>query len=219
MNKTLMGLLAVGMILAGGCKQFGEMTGSSSGNDSALQTQINRNSEMINRLQARNNESAKLYEDQLQKMAARINTLQDKYAQLVVAYNSMRKTSAGGNTDYQNLQRQVLALRRQLAAERKAREAAINQMANQLAKETASAINQANSRRYARPTPTPAASSSGQSSPPYGTGKFIKYTVPKGATLSAIAKAANVTVREIKQANGLKSDFIRVGQILYIPKK
>jgi LysM repeat protein len=50
-------------------------------------------------------------------------------------------------------------------------------------------------------------------------GKFYEYKVQPGATLIAIAKAYKVTVSEIKQANNLKSDRIRVGQTLYIPKK
>jgi N-acetylmuramoyl-L-alanine amidase len=53
---------------------------------------------------------------------------------------------------------------------------------------------------------------------PSGIGEFIEYKVQAGATLSAIAKAYNVSVSSIRKVNKLKNDFIRVGQILYIPK-
>lgn len=50
-------------------------------------------------------------------------------------------------------------------------------------------------------------------------GEFVEHTVEKGHVLYHIAKAYNVTVREIKQANNLKSDSLYVGQKLLIPVK
>lgn len=44
-----------------------------------------------------------------------------------------------------------------------------------------------------------------------------EHKVGAGQTLSAIAKAYGVSVQKIKDANGLKSDVIRVGQVLFIP--
>lgn len=46
---------------------------------------------------------------------------------------------------------------------------------------------------------------------------YAEYEVQKGATLSAIAAAYGVTVNEIKKANNLKNDNLRIGQILKIP--
>ena len=42
------------------------------------------------------------------------------------------------------------------------------------------------------------------------------YIVEKGDTLSSIAKKFNTTVSELKQLNDLTTDFIQVGQMLYI---
>jgi DNA repair exonuclease SbcCD ATPase subunit len=50
-------------------------------------------------------------------------------------------------------------------------------------------------------------------------GEFVEHTVEKGHVLYHIAKAYNVTVREIKNANNLKSDSLYVGQKLLIPVK
>ncbi|KAA0548549.1 LysM peptidoglycan-binding domain-containing protein [Bacillus sp. BGMRC 2118] len=43
------------------------------------------------------------------------------------------------------------------------------------------------------------------------------YTVISGDSLSAIAKRYGITITELKQANNLTSDLIRVGQVLTIP--
>lgn len=51
------------------------------------------------------------------------------------------------------------------------------------------------------------------------TPKYTNYTVKSGDTLGKIAKKHNTTVAAIKKANGLRSDMIRPGQKLKIPKK
>ncbi len=44
-----------------------------------------------------------------------------------------------------------------------------------------------------------------------------EHKVQAGQTLSEIAAAYKVSVEKIKQANGLKDDMIRVGQVLFVP--
>jgi len=46
----------------------------------------------------------------------------------------------------------------------------------------------------------------------------VRVTVTKGDTLYEIAKRNKTTVTAIKQANGLKSDLIRPGQKLVVPR-
>lgn len=48
-------------------------------------------------------------------------------------------------------------------------------------------------------------------------GSGYNHTVRSGETLSAIAQAYGVSVSKIKSANNLKSDVIRVDQVLFIP--
>lgn len=55
-----------------------------------------------------------------------------------------------------------------------------------------------------------------------GVKKFVpnayrRYKVKSGDTLSVIARKYHTTVSKIKRANGLRSDLIRVGQVLKIP--
>lgn len=47
---------------------------------------------------------------------------------------------------------------------------------------------------------------------------YRKYTVKSGDTLSEIAEKYHTTPTKIKKANGLRSDMIRIGQSLKIPK-
>lgn len=47
----------------------------------------------------------------------------------------------------------------------------------------------------------------------------LEHIVSKGESLFAIAEAYGVTVKSIKEANQLKTNELRVGQKLFIPKK
>lgn len=49
-------------------------------------------------------------------------------------------------------------------------------------------------------------------------GASSKYVVKKGDTVERIARRYGVTVSRLKAANGLKSDLIRIGQTLRIPR-
>ena len=51
------------------------------------------------------------------------------------------------------------------------------------------------------------------------TGPCYEYTVQGGDTLSLIAKAFGTTVQKIKDMNGMKSDALRVGQKINVPKE
>lgn len=63
-------------------------------------------------------------------------------------------------------------------------------------------------------TPTPVGGNSGGGG---GESTGVYYTVVQGDTLSSIAARFNTTVSAIMAANGLSSDLIYVGQVLYIP--
>jgi hypothetical protein len=65
----------------------------------------------------------------------------------------------------------------------------------------------------ATPTPTPSAGPSAEPSPSFRT----TYTAKRGDTLSAIAKRFKTTVAAIKALNGLKSNSLKIGQVLKIP--
>ena len=58
---------------------------------------------------------------------------------------------------------------------------------------------------------------SSPSSPP-AAGNSNEYAVQKGETLTSIAKTHGITVAELRKANNLTGDEIKVGQKLVIPK-
>ena len=62
------------------------------------------------------------------------------------------------------------------------------------------------------PKPTPAPK-------PRPTGPCYEYTVQQGDTLSLIAKAFGTTVQKIKDLNGMKSDPLKIGQKVNVPKE
>ena len=45
----------------------------------------------------------------------------------------------------------------------------------------------------------------------------VKHVISRGDTLSGIADRYNVSIRQLRQTNGLRNDRIRVGQVLTIP--
>ncbi|HQL08079.1 MAG: LysM peptidoglycan-binding domain-containing protein [Lentisphaerae bacterium] len=64
-----------------------------------------------------------------------------------------------------------------------------------------------------------AAAAAKPSAPAAYSGKYKELVVQKGDTLSGISSLAGVSIESIREANGLKSDVIRVGQVLKIPTK
>lgn len=50
-------------------------------------------------------------------------------------------------------------------------------------------------------------------------GPHFEYTVESGDTLSLVAKAFNTSVPKIREMNNLKSDILRVGQKIKVPKE
>ncbi|MDD5728796.1 MAG: LysM peptidoglycan-binding domain-containing protein [Victivallales bacterium] len=103
------------------------------------------------------------------------------------------------------------ALNEALNSERAQRREAMDKVVETVADQTAKTVNS-----IARQTPAPTSSNA---STGLQAGAYYKHKVESGQTLIAIARAYKVSVSDIKQANNLSSDIIRVGQILHIPKK
>jgi TolA-binding protein len=157
---------------------------------------------------ARSIESMRLQEEQLNRMSGSMRDAQEQYGAAIQHITSMQGQIATMERRIQALSSEVESLKQQVALERQARQADMDRLLQQVAKETAAAL------RSASPP-----AGGGRSSGPATAGEFYEYTVESGATLSAIAKAYGVSIDSIRKANRMKDDNLRVGQKLYVPKK
>ena len=124
--------------------------------------------------------------------------------------SSLQKQINYVNEANQQQNKAISALNRQIAKESAERQAALEKVVETVADQTAKAVNTIAKRTKAKPVKT-------SSSIPAGA--YDKHKVGAGETLSAIARAYKVSVKDIKKANRLKSNIIRIGKILHIPKK
>lgn len=144
--------------------------------------------EKLNRLRA-DVEALQFNQEKMQKQIADLQT------QML----NLRQAGTGASaSDLQALETKIKAVD---AAREKDRQVILDQLAKELA-------NLSGSRAGMTP-----------STPPRATSADAKeHVVQKGETLTAIAKQHGVTVADLKKANNLSSDDLKVGQKLTIPK-
>lgn len=182
-------LLAFSLIISTGCQTI-RGNSSSSGLTNAVRNQDARISELT---------------FQLKQVAENNN-------QAIRKLNEMIRENAELKQQVAALENNVSSLGKAIEAERNNRSAETERLLKEVAQQTTAAIN-------ARTAALQQQQKTNTAGGPATKGSFYEYTVQPGATLGAIAKAYKVSVAEIKQANNLKSDIIRAGQKLYIPKK
>lgn len=146
-------------------------------------------------------EAVKYYEDLVGGVVIQMRSLQDEHAKAVNAINELQRQVQALSQSNQSLSQELAAIKKQFASDSEARQAQMSRIVERAVKETATAV---------------------KSSEPAASGpdvECIEYTVQKGATLSAIAKAYGVSVEDIKKVNKMGGDMVREGQKLLIPKK
>lgn len=150
------------------------------------------------------------HDERISEMSFQLKQVAETNNNAIRRLNELIKENAALKRQVANLEQNVATLTKALAAETNNRQAETKQLLKDVAQQTTAYIKSRNAARQqqGRRTGGPATK-----------GNFYEYTVQPGATLGAIAKAYKVSVSDIKKANKLKSDFIRVGQKLYIPKK
>ena len=134
--------------------------------------------------------------------AAQLRAVQDENAELETRLIALERKIADLQETNQKLLNELAVVKRQSAADADAREAQMKAILSKIDKLAA--------------TPPPAVT---VPTPVSTEAEYDIYEVQKGATLSVIAKAYDVTVQDIKKANNLKSDMLQVGQKLKIPRK
>ena len=134
--------------------------------------------------------------------AAQLRAVQDENAELETRVIELERRIAALQETNQKLLNEVAAVKRQSAADADAREAQMKAILSKIDKLAT--------------TPAPVVT---VPAPVSAADDYDIYEVQKGATLSVIAKAYNVTVQDIRKANNLKSDTLQIGQKLKIPRK
>jgi LysM repeat protein len=156
------------------------------------------------------------HDEQLRTVSARVNMLQDNYVTIIRAINNLKSELQSEKQKNIRLQNTIESLKQQMYSDRQQMNQNLNNVINKVSVETSRAINTV--AKQQREATASQKSYSRNTGGPSGSGKFAEYVVQPGATLSAIAKAYSVKVKDIKKTNRLDSDIIRVGQKLYIPQ-
>jgi len=153
-------------------------------------------------------QSLALLDEKVSRMQAQIEDLQFQLQKtqkdtekLQADLEEMRRSGGGvSSSDIKSLDDRISAVD---AARQKDKQAIIDQLAKELAAISAG-----------RPSAKASSASATSTSP----SDAKEHVVQKGDTLSSIAKSYGVTVADLKKANNLAGDDIKIGQKLVIPK-
>lgn len=142
-------------------------------------------------------EAVKYYETLIGTLVQRVTAMQDESARMEASVIELQRTVKTLTASNQELSKELATLKLQVAADSEARDAQLKSLADKLLQPVV--------------VPPPPVTTTQQ--------EFVEYIVQPGATLSAISKAYGVSIADIKTANNMKSDALRVGQKLQIPVK
>ena len=137
---------------------------------------------------------------EMQRVSAQVDVLAANQEEL----SERLRRSESAKAEIESLRAEVAALKGALAELRREMQSQREEIVRDLSKKIVS--------MQPPPAPKPPPKKPTYSGPCY------EYTVQPGDTLSLIAKAFSSSVPKIKEMNGLKSDALRVGQKLNIPK-
>lgn len=159
--------------------------------------------------------SAQYAEELTANLSRQVRSVQDENARLEMQLSEVERRITVLERENKELSEALLQVKRQAAAESAARDEQIRKLSDQIVK------------LATLPPPAPPVPPASSSSTKKGAQKaestdyseYEEYVVVQGATLSAIAAAYKVSIADIKKANNLKSDVLRVGQKLRIPVK
>ena len=138
---------------------------------------------------------------EMQRVSAQVDVLATNQEELS---DRIRKTEAMKN-EIESLRAEVAALKGAISELRREMHGQRDEIVRDLSKKIA--------------TIQPPAPKSTPAPRPRPTGPCYEYTVQSGDTLSLIAKAFGTTVQKIKDMNGMKSDALKIGQKLNVPKE
>ncbi len=154
-------------------------------------------------LPAQQRDAVRYYEELIGTMSQRVKQLQDENAQLAAKVAELQRQQSSLTQANRRLTEEMNSIRDLVRQDAENRKKELQKLHAQLKKLSEMPV-------PAVPAPVIPAAASADT-------VYEEYTVEAGATLSAIAGAYDVSIKEIKRVNGLKSDFLRIGQKLKIP--
>lgn len=169
-----------------------------------------------NRVLFRNtNEAVRYYENLVGMLTKQVRSMQDENAMTVSALRDLQKRLRDMEAEQKTLRQELLDLRKQVSADAESRRTQFNALADRIMKQPVSAS--APTGRYNN-SHVSGSSSAGKSHQTPGTEQeFIEHTVEAGTTLSALARAYKVSIKDIERINKIKKGRIYAGQKLLIP--
>ena len=172
---------------------------------SACETMNSQNNQF-----AASNQDVVALQNDVARLKSKIAAIQNDNSRIAKNMSSLQAQINYVNDANRQQNKTITALHQQLAKERAERQAALNKVVETVADETTKAVNTIAKQSMPKPSPT---------SKTMPAGAYYEHKVERGQTLSAIARAYKISVNDIKTANKLKSNMIRIGQVLLIPKK
>lgn len=154
------------------------------------------------------------YEEMVGRLSNQMRLLQDENATLAGTVHALQQEVRQLKQMMQAYREETTQLRRMISEESVARQKQMGGIADKIqraADAQAKADAEARAAEAARAAQAQAPVISGE--------EYDYYVVESGDTLSAVSRAAGVSVARLKKVNGLKSDMLRVGQKLKIPRK
>lgn len=160
-------------------------------------------------------DNTRYLEEEIARLRQMVNALQDENASYQSAVAELRRKQNDLHQDNQKLHGELRQIRELVKNDAAARDAQLRKLSDQLEK-------LANMPVPTVPATTPAPASPQQQLTPVTETtpeEYEVYIVEKGATLSVISRVYGVSVSEIKRANKMKNDFLKIGQKILIPVK
>ena len=140
---------------------------------------------------------------EMQRVSGQVDVLQSNLGEL---QNRVGRLEGGSNS--QSLRQEIEALKAAVADIRKQ----LRAQRGEIVKDLTGRISKM--QQQVVPAPRPAAPTE-----KVVMGPHVEYTVQAGDTLSLISQAFNTSVSKIKEMNNLKSNNLRIGQKLNLPKQ
>lgn len=153
-------------------------------------------------------EAVRYYEDLVGTLTRQVKSMQDENAMLSATSADLKRRVERLEADNRTIMQTVESLRKQIAADAEVRKNQLNRLADKLTAQPAPAATTTSKRRTAVKKEEASAEKEQE---------YVEHKVAPGTTLSALAKAYKVSVKDIIKANNLKNGRIYAGQKLLIP--